>query len=125
MLRVQVASAATGSVQNSECSSGVKALQRCTERLPQLSSHRVFLPTLPRPCVSAHRERRIVPSQEGSERRDFWTLWRQARPIDMRRGPGDGKVLYFPAEEKIAMPLLLAVCRHHIHEGAADSLSER
>ena len=61
----------TGSVENAEGTSGVKALQGSTERLPQLSYQRVFPLALPRPCVSAHRERRISPSQEGSKRRDL------------------------------------------------------
>jgi len=122
---VHVVSIATGSVESSQYASRVKALQRCTERLPQLSSQRVFPLALPRPCVLAHRERRISPSQEGSKRRDFWALRRQARPIDMRRGPGDREVLHLAAQEKIALPLLLTVCRYHIHEGAADPLSER
>ena len=42
----------TGSVENAEGTSGVKALQCSTERLPQLSSQRISLPTLARPGVS-------------------------------------------------------------------------
>src|SRR5262245_12635601 len=43
----------------------------------------------------------------------------------MCRRPGDREVLHLTAEEKIALPLLLTVRRHYIHEGAADPLSER
>src|SRR5438094_7017864 len=43
----------------------------------------------------------------------------------MRGGPGDWEVLYLPTEEKIPLPLLRTVRRHHIHEGAADALPER
>src|SRR5919197_5327895 len=43
----------------------------------------------------------------------------------MGRRPGDGEVLPPPTQGKIALPALLTVGRHHIHEGAADALPER
>src|SRR5262249_49156399 len=121
---VHVASAATGSVEISQYANWVKALQRGTERLPQLSAQRVFLLALPRPGVSAQRQHRVSPAKEGAERREFWALRRQVQPTDMRRGPGYREILHLAAQEKIALPLLLTVGRHHIHEGAGDPLPE-
>src|SRR5262245_48592894 len=115
----------TGSVENAEGTSGVKALQCSTERLPQLSPQRISLPTLARPGVSTERACRLLPSQKGSEHGDFWTLRRQARPIAMRWRPGDGQIFHRAAEEKIALPLLLTVGRNHIDEGAAHAVPER
>ena len=43
----------------------------------------------------------------------------------MRWRPGDRQVLHRAAQEKIALPLLLTVCRHDIHEGATDPVLER
>ena len=59
---VQVAAAMTGSVQNSECPSGVQALQRGTERLPQLPADRVALLAFAGEGVLESRSRRVAPA---------------------------------------------------------------
>ena len=114
-----------GSVQNAECPSGVKALQRCTERLPHLPANRVALLALAGEGVVAARSRRVAPAQEGAEGRNCWALRREARPIAVRGRPGDGEVVHFPAQGKIALPLVRTVRGHDIHEGPADALPQR
>ena len=112
---VHGAAAMPGSFQNAECPSGVKALQRCTERLPPLPANRVALLALAGEGVLVSRQRRVAPAQEGAEGRNFWALRREARPIAVRGRPGDGEVVHFPAQGKIALPLVLAVRGHDIH----------
>ena len=59
-----------------------------------------------------HRERRVSPPRRAPSAA-IWALRRSAANRQCRR-PGDREVLHLAAEEKIALPLLLTVCRHHI-----------